>query len=163
MNQYIILINTSYFEYSCVTYSILQSWTIYWICYPRRTAKVMFSSLLICVSVCLSVSNIVEKTRERIVMFFFRIDGTTRNNLGYFGMFRWTPSTQAIFLTFSGESVSVSNNLEHFRDVAVNPFNPGCFSLFSKFVIVGDILEKQTNGFSWNFHEMSETTHKMIS
>ena len=46
-------------------------------------------------------------------------------------------------------------DLEHFGDVAVNSFDPGSIFLFSGSVFVSNIMEKQLNGFSWNFHDMS--------
>ena len=40
------------------------------------------------------------------------------------------------------------NNLEHFRDVTVNPLNPGSIYLFPGYVFVCNIIEKRVNGFS---------------
>ena len=39
------------------------------------------------------------------------------------------------------------NNLEHYRDVAVNPLNTGSIFLFSGFVIVGNIMGKRAYRF----------------
>ena len=40
------------------------------------------------------------------------------------------------------------SNLEHFRDVTVNPLNPGSIYLFLGSVFVCNIMEKRVNGFS---------------
>ena len=55
------------------------------------------------------------------------------------------------------------SNLEHFRDVTVNPLNPGSIYLIPGFVLVCNIMEKRVNGFSCNFYETSEMTPEIIS
>ena len=55
------------------------------------------------------------------------------------------------------------SNLKHFRDVTVNPLNPGSIYLFPGSVIFCNIMEKQVNGFSWNFYDTSGMTQQMIS
>ena len=55
------------------------------------------------------------------------------------------------------------NNLEYFRGDVVNPLNTGLIFLFFGFGIVGNIMEKRANRFSWNFHELSGTTQEIIS
>ena len=58
-----------------------------------------------------------------------------------------------MFIKFSAKFAhETRNNLKHFRDVVGNPLNPRLIFLFSRFMIVGNTLEKRTNGFSWNFH-----------
>ena len=39
------------------------------------------------------------------------------------------------------------NNPEHFKDVAVNPLNPGLIFLFPELVFVSIVMEKRENGF----------------
>ena len=58
------------------------------------------------------------------------------------------------------DGLDTRSNLEHFRDVAVNPVNPGSIYLCSGSVLVCIILEKRVNGFSLFFSEMSGTTQK---
>ena len=40
------------------------------------------------------------------------------------------------------------SNLEHFRDVTVNPLNSGSINLFPGSVFVCNIMENRMNGFS---------------
>ena len=47
------------------------------------------------------------------------------------------------------DGLDTRSNLEHFRDVAVNPLNPGSIYLFSGSSFVCNIMEKRVNGFSW--------------
>ena len=54
------------------------------------------------------------------------------------------------------------NTLEHFRDLADNPLNPGSIFPFSGSVFVSNITGKRMNGFLWNFHHMSGTTQEVI-
>ena len=61
------------------------------------------------------------------------------------------------------DGLDTRSNLEDFRDVAVNPLNPGSIHLFSGSVFVCNIMEKRVNGFSLNFYEMSGTTQEIIS
>ena len=71
---------------------------------------------------------------------------------------------ERILMTFPAKVVNETrNNLEHSRDVAVNPLKPESILLFSGCVIVGNIMEKREKGFSWNFHEISGTTQEIIS
>ena len=55
------------------------------------------------------------------------------------------------------------SNLEHFRDIMINPLNPGSIYLFPGSVFVCNIMEKRANGFSWNFDETSGTTQEINS
>ena len=48
---------------------------------------------------------------------------------------------------------------DYFRDVAVNPLNPGWFP---GSVIINNFMEKWVNGCSWNFHEMPGTIQEII-
>ena len=125
----------------------------------------------VCLSVCLSVSNITEK----------RLNGFSLNRDVPFN-----PLNTGFFFEFSEESVSVSNitgkrvermfvkflakdgyetknNLEYFRNVAVNSLNPGSIFLFPGSVFVSNIIEKLVNGFSCNFHEMSDTMQEITT
>ena len=151
-------------------------------------SKVMFSSLSIALSVCLSVC-LLATLRENGWTDFpecFRVDGT-RNNWKHFQDVRLNPLNTGIFFpTFSEESMTHSSIaekrlsgfswnfqkrtdltqgaiLKHFRDVSVNPLNPGSINLFPGSVFVCNIMEKGVNGFSWNFYEMSRTTLEIIS
>ena len=54
------------------------------------------------------------------------------------------------------------NALEHFRDIVVNPLNPGSIFLFSGSVFVSNIIEKRVNDFLWNLYYMSGTTPEVI-
>ena len=49
-----------------------------------------------------------------------------------------------------------------FRDVVVDPLNPGLIILFPGSVIVNKIMENRWTEFSWNFHKMSGTTQEII-
>ena len=70
---------------------------------------------------------------------------------------------EPIFMKFlEKDRLDTRSNLEHFRDVAVNPLNPESIHQFSGSVFVCNIMEKRVNGFSWNFYEMSGTTQEMI-
>ena len=98
---------------------------------PSYLAKVMFSSCpLLCLFVCLSVSNITGKRLNGFSWIFQDrwdlIQGTIGN---IFRMFHLTPWTQEFFPTFSEESMTLSS-----------------------------IAEKRLNGFSWNFQERTDLT-----
>ena len=132
-----------------------------------------FVCVSVCLSVCLSLSNIREKRLNWFSWTFQSrwdlIQGTIGN---IFRMFRLTPWTKDLFPTFSEQSTPLNSiaektvkqifmkfsekdghdtgsNLEHFRDVTVNPFNPGSIYLFPGSVFVSNIME---NGWT-AFHE----------
>ena len=46
------------------------------------------------------------------------------------------------------DGLDTSSNLEQFRDVTVNPLDPGSIYLFPGSVFVCNVMEKQVNGFS---------------
>ena len=67
------------------------------------------------------------------------------------------------FIKFSANVAhETGNNLEHFRDVAVNPLNPESIVLFFGFATVGN-MEKRANGLLWNFHEILGTIDEIIN
>ena len=70
---------------------------------------------------------------------------------------------ERIFMKFSAKhGHETRNNLKHFRDVVVNTLNSGLIFLFPGTVFVSNIMEEGMNGFSWNFHEISGRTQKII-
>ena len=130
----------------------------------------LFVSLSVCLSVCLLAT--LRKTDERIFMkFSVEVGLDARNNLKHFKDAPFNALNTALFLDFSEDSMFVSSiaektverffmnfsekdghdrkrNLEHFRDVAVNPLNPGSIYLFRGSVFVCNIMEERVNGFS---------------
>ena len=89
---------------------------------------------LLCLFVCLSVSNITGKWLNGFSLIFQGrwdlIQGTIGN---IFRMFHLTPWTQEFFPTFSEESMTLSS-----------------------------ITEKRLNGFSWNFQKRTDLTQGAI-
>ena len=143
----------------------------------------------VCLSVCLSVCLLatLRKTVKRIFMKFLGYVGLdTRNNWDHFQDVPYNPLNTGNFSTFSEESIPISSiaekkveriftkfsekdghdtrsNLKHFRDVTVNPLNPGSIYLSPGSVFVYNIMEKRMNRFSWNFYETSGMTQEIVS
>ena len=68
-----------------------------------------------------------------------------------------------IFMKSSGKvGHETRNTLKHFRDLGVNPLNPGSILIISGSVFLSNIMGKWVNGFSWNFHDISGTTQEAI-
>ena len=66
-----------------------------------------------------------------------------------------------IFMKFSTKVAhEAKNNMEHFRDVAVNPLNTGSIVLFSGFVIFGNIMEKADKRIFMKFVNKCRRQHK---
>ena len=106
----------------------------------------------VCLSVCLPVSNITEKRLNAFSWYFQGrwdlIQGTIGNIFGMFHLTPWTQNFPPLFrsnpcllaaLQKSGwanfheifrKGHDTGSNLEHFRDVTVNPLNPGSIYLF---------------------------------
>ena len=85
--------------------------------YRRRTAKVVFSSLLVCLFVCSSASNVMEKLSNGL---WWLVRHVTRNILEHSGDIPLNLLNTGIF---SGESVSVSNMSEKL----MNGFSWNCY------------------------------------
>ena len=100
--------------------------------YIRRTAKVMFSSLLVGLSVCLLAT--LRETHERIFMKFSgKVEQDPRDNLKNFGVLCLTPS------------------IEERRYIEVYSSMIQLFYIFffpRKSVPVSNITGKRMNGFS---------------
>ena len=109
----------------------------------------------------------------------------TRNNLEHFGDVTFKPLNTGFIFLYFWESPCLwatlwkngwmdfmkfsiylrylaRNNLEHFDAAAFNPLGPGLIFLFYGSVFASNIMEKQVNGFSWNFQDMSEVTQQNI-
>ena len=111
--------------------------------YLRRTAKVMFSSLL----VGLSVSNIMGKHMKGFLWNFqarsSKIQGTIWKKLGVLCL---TPSIE------ERRYIEVYSSMIQFF-----------ISFFSrKYVLVSNITGKRMNGFSWNFQERLHIRQRKI-
>ena len=83
---------------------------------------------------CMSLSSITEKRFNGFSIFFFEKDGHDT----------W-------------------NNLEHFRDVTVNPLNPGSIYIFPGSVFVCNIMEKRVSRFPWFFMKCQARHQKKIA
>ena len=121
--------------------------------------------LSVCLSVCLSVRNIMKK---RLNGFSWKcqsgwdlIQGKIGNIFRIFHLTPWTQNFFSIFLRNPCLLAALQKN--GWPDVKVNPLNPGSIYLFSGSVTVCNIMEKQVNGFSWNFYKTSGTTPEIIS
>ena len=131
--------------------------------YPRRTAKVMFSPVLVCLSVWL----LATLRKKRLKGFSWNCQcwwDLAQGTIWRFSRCSVWPLENRIFSsfldfyeTFSKGRTWDKEQSEQFRDVAFNSLIPGRFFivfLFLGLVFVINIAKKTGNRFSWKFHEM---------
>ena len=110
--------------------------------FTSAMARVMFSSLSVALSVCLSVCLLAALRKKRLNGFSWNFQG------------RWDLIQERIFMKCSEkDGRDTGSNLEHFRDVTVNPLNPGSIYYFLDpclFVIQWKTGERIFMNFLWN-------------
>ena len=148
-----------------------------WCIGTSAMAKVRFSSLSVALSVCLSVCLLATLRENDWTDFheFFSVGGTWyKDQLGTFSgcsiqpmntgilfhLFRRNPwllaamqkTVERIFMKWKRTDLTQGAIWDTFRMLWLTPLNPGLIYLFPGSVFACNIIEKQVNGFSWNFY-----------